>query len=292
MDGPHGGIRNVSGSDEQFLMFNVSNFPALRDNLRQSAAELTLLPAALSSMQGPGRDDCASDRLDVDTLALVGHSMGASIAPLTLAVIPDFDAAVLSGAGGSWIENIVHKQLPLEVRPLAEAMLGYGEGELTEHDPALALLQWAGEPADVPVFARRMRSEEPADLALAPPHTLMIQGIVDHYILPPIANAASLSLGLDLVGEALDAEHPELAGYRDLGGLLPLVGGAALAAAEGNRVYAGAPRTMAVAQHAEDGVEDGHEVMFQVDAAKARYRCFLETLAASGLPLVGGACEP
>ena len=31
----------------------------------------------------------------------------------------------------------------------------------------------------------------------------MLQGIVDHYIQPPIANAASLSLHLDLAGPAL-----------------------------------------------------------------------------------------
>ncbi|MEO7328504.1 MAG: hypothetical protein ABI193_08000, partial [Minicystis sp.] len=42
VDGPHGGLRNVTHGDEQFLMFNVGNPRALRDNVRQSAAELVL----------------------------------------------------------------------------------------------------------------------------------------------------------------------------------------------------------------------------------------------------------
>lgn len=33
VDGPHGGLRNVSGGDEQFLMFNALNPWALRDNV-------------------------------------------------------------------------------------------------------------------------------------------------------------------------------------------------------------------------------------------------------------------
>src|SRR4029077_20554202 len=42
IDGPHGGLRNVTHDDEQFLMFNVNNPVAMRDNVRQSAAELVL----------------------------------------------------------------------------------------------------------------------------------------------------------------------------------------------------------------------------------------------------------
>jgi hypothetical protein len=39
-------------------------------------------------------------------------------------------------------------------------------------------------------------------------------------------------------------------------------------------------------QHPEDGIEDGHEVAFQVAAAKAEWEGFLETLARTGLPIV------
>jgi hypothetical protein len=38
--------------------------------------------------------------------------------------------------------------------------------------------------------------------------------------------------------------------------------------------------TAAVVQHLEDGIEDGHEIMFQLPAAQLQYRCFLETMLA------------
>src|SRR5690606_21752576 len=37
VDGPHGGRRNVTQGDEQFLIFKIDNPVAMRDNIRQSA---------------------------------------------------------------------------------------------------------------------------------------------------------------------------------------------------------------------------------------------------------------
>lgn len=270
IDGPHGGLRNPTGGDEQFLMFNISNPTALRDNVRQSALEIALLPELLDGLVIDA-SDCPGLGSSVSLggpFALTGHSMGATIAPLTLAVGPEYEAVVLSGAGGSWINNVIYKRSPLEVRPLAEAMLGYDAGELTVFDPVLSLLQWAGENADPPVYAQ-MEGATPRDI-------LMVQGIVDTYILPPIANATSLSFGLDLVGESLDAASEELSEMTPLEAVLPLVGGAALPyPAGGNR----GGYTRVVTQHPEDGLEDGHEVLFQTDAPKCQAQALLLALA-------------
>lgn len=275
VDGPHGGRRNISGGDEQFLIFNVGNPAAMRDNLRQSALELALLPALAEELTLPSCDGSSTTGFDLSALTILGHSMGATIAPLTLGVAPEYRAAILSGAGGSWIENIVYKQSPLEVRPLAEAMLGYGDRELHSHDPALQLLQWAGESADPPVWG--------ADIQSAGTHVLTTQGIVDTYILPPMANATSLSLGLDLGGDALDASHPDLVDFLALEEVLPFVDGQSLVLpVQGNRDGV----TRVVVQHLEDGVEDGHEVLFQLEAARAQVRVFLEGLAAGDVPTV------
>ena len=294
-DGPHGGIRNVTNDDEQFLMFNVGNPAALRDNVRQSALEVALWPDVLDALAFDV-SDCpgagAEARFDVGKLALMGHSMGATIAPLAMALEPRYGAAILSGAGGSYIENVVHKLSPLAVRPFLEILLGYGKigRTLGEHDPMLSILQWAGEPADPPLYARPLVSEPPA--GVSPRHVLMLQGIVDTYILPPIANATSLSLGLDLAGDELDTTAPELAAFAPLGDLLALVGRGRVALPVTGNV-AGA--TAVVVQHAEDGVEDGHEIMFQTEAPKHEYRCFLASYAAGGAPTViagAGALEP
>jgi hypothetical protein len=271
IDGPHGGLRNVTRGDEQFLMFNVLNPTALRDNVRQSALEL-VLAAHIIPLLEIASADCggapALARLDGERLAVFGHSMGAWIAPIAAAVEPRLRRMILSGAGGSWIENILWKKRPLDVRPLAQAILGYAQFELTAADPVLSLLQWAGETADPQVYGRRIL-DEPVG---APRQVLMVQGIVDHYILPSIANATSLAMGLDLAGPALDEGVAELSPFAPLRTLLPLAGRAQRALpVSGNRDGV----TAAVVQHPADGIEDGHEALFQTETPKRQLRCFL-----------------
>lgn len=289
LDGPHGGPRNATQGDEQFLMFNVSNPTALRDNVRQSAIELALVPDLVAGLvfdvsACPGAVAPAGARVDTSHLALMGHSMGASIAPLTMALDPRFDAVLLSGSGGSMIQNVIYKQKPVRVRPAAEALLGVaGAYTLHAHDPALSLYQWATEPQDAPVWSRVIVQEPPA--GAAPRSVLMMQGIVDHYIMPPIAEAESLALGVDLAGPALDSQTPELQGLPILQDLLGLSGAAHVdLPAAANRGGALA----VVTQHAEDGVEDGHEVVFQTERPKLEYRCLLESLV-RGAPQIPAA---
>ncbi len=296
VDGPHGGLRNVSGGDEQLLVFNFQNPLALRDNVRQSALELALMPAILDGVtidvsDCPGAS-APNDAARFDAIAVMGHSMGASIAPLALVFEPRYRGIVLSGAGGSFLANMLHKQKPLPTKPLGELVLGLTAAgyPLTEGDPVLSMLQWAGEPADDPTYGRYVVREP---LTGGPRHVLMMQGIVDHYIMPPIANATSLSFGLDLAGPALDGESPELATLDPLVALLPLVGRGAIALPAASNVASagGVAATAVVTQHAEDGIEDGHEVVFQTDAPKHAYACFLAGLAA-GAPRVPSAGTP
>ncbi|MCB9682865.1 MAG: hypothetical protein H6733_15465 [Alphaproteobacteria bacterium] len=299
VDGPLGGVRNTTGADEQFLIFNVANPVALRDNLRQSALELALLPNLLQglTMVGGGCEGLPDDirtpiRFDVDHLALLGHSMGATIAPLAAAGDARYGALLLSGAGGSWIDNVVYKRKPLEVRPIAATMLHEQLDAIDPFHPVLTLLQWAGEPADPPMYAGRLvRDAEPDEAR----HVLMVQGLVDNYILPPIANASSLSLGLDLAGPAIDAEAAP--SFRSLTEVLPLVGGRSVPLPAGLNVTVAGERnvTAVVVQHPEDGIEDGHEVFFQRDEPHRQVACFLQGLL-TDQPLVpdgtdaSGAC--
>lgn len=294
IDGPHGGLRNVTGGDEQFLVFNIQNPAALRGNLWQSALEIALIPeiARTLTIDVGGCPGAVASLDEVSfsegPMALMGHSMGATIAPLVSAGDSPFAAYVLSGAGGSWIENVVHKLSPVPTRPLAELLLGYTslDRDLHEHDPFLSMLQWVGEPVDPPVYASLMTGAQ----------VLMLQGIVDTYILPPIANATSLSLKLPLGGAALDEEHPDLSEFRPLRDVL--VYGADSQDELPVRGNAGG-LTRVVVQHAEGPVEDGHEVVFQLEGPKHQYRCFLASLLTDTVPRVPVAatssdapCEP
>ncbi len=296
VDGPHGGLRNVTMADEQFLVFNIQNPTALRDNLRQSALELVLLARTLDRLRidassCPDLEE-ADARFDASRVVLLGHSMGASIAPLAAAFEPTFDALILSGAGGSWLENILHKESPIPTRPLAESLLGYPRAgvSLSEADPILNLLQWAGEEADAAVYAPRLVREAPPGTAR---HVLLFQGVVDTYILPPIANPLTIALGIDLAGEALDRTDPRLAQFESILDVLPLRDRQALPyPVSANVTTAADPVTAAVTQHLEDGIEDGHEIMWQTEPARAQLRCFLATMGESAPTIADPADLP
>jgi hypothetical protein len=146
----------------------------------------------------------------------------------------------------------------------------------------LTLAQWALEPADPQVYGDAIVKQGGR-------HVLMVQGVVDDYILPRIANATSLSFGLDLAGTELDTESdPRLAGELALGPLLPLIGRGAIAMPVSGNVHLAGGRTATaiVTQHHEDGIEDGHEVLFQTDGPKHEYQCFLASWLATGTPSV------
>ena len=285
-DGPLGGIRNTTNANEDFTVFNVFNPPALRDNIRQSALELMLeahvLPTITFDVSDcPGAVTASGStlvRFDVTHLAIMGHSMGATIAPLAVALEPSFSSVVLSGAGSSWIENVLYKQMPLAVAPALEFLLNYdvGAGQVfTEYDPALSLFQWAIESADPQLYDSAI-IHAPRTGARAR-QVLMFQGIVDHYILPDIANATTLTLGLDLGGVELDQSTAEPPGQTLISTLLPfaarsgipLPASGNLTAPDGSRV------TGVLVQAPGDAIEDGHEVVFQTDGPKHQYQCFL-----------------
>ncbi len=293
VDGPLGGLRNTDGWDEQFAIFNINNPRGLRDNVRQSALELIHLArfvptVAIDASSCPGLSTSSGDSvvtLDDADLTIMGHSMGATIAPLVASLEPAYRAMILSGAGGSWIRNVIYKESPIAVRPAAETLLRYtAQGRtLTEHDPALMLLQWAGEPADPLVYP----------LGDDGVHVLMFQGILDTYIPPPVANPLSLALGLDLATDPATSPFDEtLAGrFETLSSLLVhSVGSQIELPANANRGAA----TRVVVQHLEDGIEDGHEIVFQRSEPRMQYRCFLETML-GGAPRVpvsdAPACE-
>lgn len=289
VDGPLGGLRNITGGDEQFLTFNVANLGAMRDNIRESAVELSVIAHVAVGLRVDASDCAGAGGADIgfdaNHVAIMGHSMGAWIAPLAAAHEPLFGAMILSGAGGSWIANILWKQKPVAPLPVISTLLRHAD--LHAHDPVLSFAQWALESSDPQVYGHPIVREPPP--GAGPRHVLMIQGIVDNYLLPRIANATSLSLGLDLAGPALDtANDPRLADQLALEPLLPLVGRSAIALpATGNVVLPGdRVATAVVTQHAEDGIEDGHEVMYQTDVPKHQYQCFLASWLATGVPSV------
>lgn len=255
LDGPNVGLRNPSGADEQILLFNFFNPVAMRDNMRESAVELDLLASMLDDLRidasacpdGPGN----GARLDTAKLVLMGHSTGAWITPIAAAFEPRFKNVIMSGAGASWIENILWKKSPLDVKLFATGILQYDEThELTAYDPAVLLAQWAADPADPQQYAPHLIEQPPE----APRNVLVFQSLDDTYIMPPIADALNESAGVELVDFPAQGNHGDV--------------------------------TAVLARHPKDPYEDGHEIMFQREEPKYQYRCFLRTLRDEGVPRV------
>ena len=86
-----------------------------------------------------------------------------------------------------------------------------------------------------------------------------------------------------------DTGDPRLDGQSPIGPLLPLIDRKAVAFPASQNLDG---RTAIVVQHAEGGVEDGHEVVFQTDAPKRQYECFLRTWldGAPVVPSAAGTC--
>lgn len=296
-DGPLGGERNPDGGDEQFAIFDIDNPVALRDNLRQSALELVAMPYVLErinlsaagcpfdGIEGDGSTS-PSVRIDTDQLAVFGHSMGATIAPLAIAAQPLYRHVVLSGSGGSWIDNIVYKEKPIPTAPLAATLLQEGDITLVDRfHPVLTLLQWMGEPAESYLYAPRYGKEAGRSQRS---DVLMVQGIVDRYILPPMANSMVLATGLDAAGPLYDKEDTPQ--FPTVESVLPYIDGEVLSLpVAGNRQDGGRAVTNVVIQHREDGVEGGHEVAYQKPNARWQVRCFLQTLREGDVGVVGGS---
>jgi len=84
---------------------------------------------------------------------------------------------------------------------------------------------------------------------------------------------------------------PRLDGQSPLGPLLPLTGARAIALpASANADRPAGSATAVVLQHLEDGLEDGHEVLYQNDAPKHQVQCFLAGWLA-GAPSVPVAAD-
>ena len=286
VDGPLDGLRNTTDGNEDFLIFNVFNPPALRDSVRESAVEASSSSRTSWTTSRSTRATARArgePRLDPTHLAIMGHSMGASILPSRWRSSRALHAAILSGCGSSWIDNVMYKEQPLDVLNALTLLTNYEALglTLTDHDPVLTLFQWAAEAADSQIL--RAAPAPRAARRVHPPHLLMVQGIVDHYIMPPIANAFTASTGLDLVGPELDTATPEIASLIPISATFPISGRSAIAYPATANVDG--KTTAVVLQAPSDGVEDGHEVLFQTEPPKYQYKCFLASLL-TGTPVV------
>jgi len=270
------GPRHPQGSTEGLAFFNFINLVAFRDNVRQAAAEFTMLIKMAGNLRippelVPGADAGGGEiRYDDSHFYFWGHSTGSTIGDLALAVEPGFRAGILSGAGVSWIYNLVMKQAPFEMEPVFRLLTGADRIDI--YHPLAQIFQNLCDDIEAAYYAPLwLDTQARGGGAL---NVLLIMGIFDKYFPPIMIDGLIAAAGVDLAGPLEREETLEALAFSGRERLsLP---------ASGNIETAGGPVTGLTVQHRTPEDVDGHYAPFYLPEVKFQYTCFLESLARTG----------
>ena len=278
IEAPLSGPRHPLGSYQGIEFFNFLNLGALTDNIRQAAGEFTYLvklarhlridPALCPEADAGGADAFS---FDADNFFFYGHSTGSAIGHLVLAVEPGFRAGLLTGAGVSWIYNVIYKQLPFPIGPVFKWLLNVYEFD--EYHPLMTLFQTANEASEASNFdAHLLHDPLPGN---RPKDILLFGGYIDGYFPPPMIEGMAVAVGVDLAGEevypgTVDALET-LAGREQLD--YPV---------RDNIEVGGHAYTGAIVQYEAPAGMDGHYVTWRTNEPRYQYTCFFKSIAATG----------
>lgn len=269
-----------------YMFFNPV---AMRDNFRQMVLEqvhflrlldeLVIDPALVP--EAKVHDDDEGIRFSRERAVVGGQSLGSYLSGMVASLTGRFEAAVLTGAGGSWIEFGFGPKDPVDLTALLDKIAMTRGERLDHHHPFITAFQTAVGPADNTHYTPYLLRRTPA--GASSPHVLIIQGQADLQVPVNLQRALVLSIGADLVGPEVGATLEEqLFPALRYGGLKHLPEGAA-----GNRrAPDGSERTAVVVRHEEDGRLEGHYVIFQQPRAREQLARFLEDVAAERTPFV------
>ena len=269
--------RNPMGTSGKSATFNVGNLTAFRGNIQQGALDFTSLVALVHQIQldaslcPSATTPSGSFRYDEERVYMWGHSTGSTMGGLAIPTEPGISAGMLSGAGGTWLQELTIADSPVPYRTLVRLLLGYDEGDdVDAFDPPLTLFQTVMDPVDVTTWARHV-ARTPLPGSAAKP-LLLIEGVIDTYHLPPMVDAQGVAAGLDVIGPLVD---PGADDAYTLAGLHVISAPAHVDAELG-------PVSGVTVQREQRVGIDGHHVPFEWGDVKYRYSCFFESLAKTG----------
>jgi hypothetical protein len=273
-DQPMHGAR--PGTPDDF--YNVLNPLAFRDNSRQSAAEALALHEMTGRMRfAPTTFGLPSPpgfvapertvRFDRARRLFFGHSQGATVGPLVIAVARGMRGGVLSAGGGHLLLNVLTRESALlgglRAKQLVEFLLG---APVDAFHPALHLVQMGGEASDplayVDRFAGRGRAAS----------VLFTHGMLDPDVPTTLTASMVVAAGYPLVEPIFpNRVFPDLPGY-DYLEVFALAGLPALTPpVSGN--FGRATGGLVLFEH------DGHFPVFSNPDAIAQWTGFMDTLA-------------
>ena len=190
-DQPLHGLR--PGTPDDF--YNPLNPLSFRDNSRQSAVEGMMMVRLAGRLRSvPGLPFPA--RIDATKRLFFGHSQGATVGPLVMALTPELRGGVLSAGGGHLLLNILTREsvlfAGLTARQLVELLLGT---PVDVFHPALHLLQMGGEPSDPLAYVDRFAKNRVG----TPLNVLFTHGMLDPDVTTPLTAPMVIAAGYPLL---------------------------------------------------------------------------------------------
>lgn len=290
MAGPFSPARLGFLAADGYLAYNFLNPVAMRDNFLQMVLEQihflkTLLSLRIDASLCPGTDASASPDgkvgFDPAKVVIGGQSLGSYLAGMLAATSDAFQGAILTGAGGSWVEFAFGPKVPFDLHLVVDLLsLPLGE-TLDRFHPLIMAFDLGVGPADNTQYHRFiLREPLPGH---TPPHVLVIEGDKDLQVATALQRALVLGIGLDFVGS-----DPGPTPADQILPVLPIAGLNQLSyPVGGNRTLAnGQRRTAVVVRYREDGIQEGHMVVFQLDAPKRQITDFLGAIKGGTVPTV------
>src|SRR5262249_39768720 len=136
-----GGSACTSSTDPSNIVFDFANPQAARFTYLQGAADQHALLRAAATL-GTVDDGGPSVALDVSKILFWGHSQGATEGALFLADSAAVPGVVLSGEGGGFVQALVNKTKPVDIKDVLWIALGENApGDVNLYHPVLSLLQ-------------------------------------------------------------------------------------------------------------------------------------------------------
>ena len=278
-------------SADGYAAYNVLNPNAMRDNFVQMVLEHVhfrnlLLTLRIDPALCPGTDASAAPdgkvHFDPQLLVVGGQSLGSYLSGILAATVPDWKGAILTGAGGSWVEFGFGPKDPIDLTLALEVLFMTPGEKLDRFHPLVMGFDLAGGRADNTHYVRHvLREPLPGH---TPPHVLVVEGVDDLQVSANLQRALLLSMGVDLAGG-----DPAPAGTDErVDTVLPWGGrGEVPYPATLNRVLPSGERRTAIAvRYLPDGIMDGHYVWSQRTEPKTQITQFISDLKAGVAPVV------
>ena len=267
---PLQGDRNPTSQDDRSLIItlSISNIIVGREILRHGVFDeiqaLRLVQNGLTIPSDVSVDD-TEIRFDADIIGFMGHSEGAQIGALLLAVEPGIGPALFSEGGGGAAITMFALELPeIDVGDTVADALGINPAVETfnnDHPVVGVVVQPLLDCAD-PLHGARNIFLEPIDER--PHDLLMLEGFNDVLTPPEAIEALASALGLPIAEPVA----------RSITGLdLQGVSSVSLPASENLPEVAGVRPTGALLQFPDDD----HYIIYTNDAAKTQVYDFLES---------------